>query len=512
MLEETIRDKFRQNHLRTTTQRGSFGDYRSLLDLAPGSIASYHHPIVEHATPPPVQRLSRAGQELATWATSLVPFPRPANLPIYARRAYTLEIASALALTFALATIEGGIIAVFVKQSFANSVPRGQLNVFVGVVGAMSELANILSFFWTQAAHARRKVPLIAAMQAAMILCVIAIAFLPTSGTPALLMMIALVLAARFFWSGYITLRPTLWRQNYPPEQRTRVVGAVSAVQVVVVACVGVFLGYVLDKDPNAYRVYLPIACAVGLAGVYFTTRMRIRREALMLAREREDDSPDVLQPWRGPLVVLDVLRKDPWYAQFMLWMFVLGFGNLTVMPTLVICLREEFGFGYLKSILVTNTIPYALTILTIPFWARALNRLHVVRFRAIHSWVFIAAGVFFTAGALTNLVWLYFLGAACMGVGFGGGSIAWNLGHVDFAAPAQTSRYMATHVTLNGIRGLMAPFAVTLTYEALLRRGYNAHLWVQVISLIISIIGAAGFVHLKWKMGKLAATHARGS
>jgi hypothetical protein len=60
--------------------------------------------------------------------------------------------------------------------------------------------------------------------------------------------------------------------------------------------------------------------------------------------------------------------------------------------------------------------------------------------------------------------------------------------------------------VTLNGIRGLLAPIAVTTAYEGLKKAGIDAHLWVQVAGLVMSVFGALGFVHLRWKMGKLAA------
>ena len=413
-------------------------------------------------------------------------------------------------LMLALATIEGGVIAVFAKQTFAASVPDRTLNLLVGLLGAMGELANVLSFFWTLASHGKPKARFIMFLHAGMVACTAAIALVPSSGLVGLGLLLVCVLGARVFWSGMITLRPTIWRQNYARSQRTRVVGVLAAVQVVVVAGMGVALGYTLDRNPGAYRVFLPAACVLALGSVWAWSKMQVRDEDELLAQERSEQGSSVLAPWRGPLVVWEVLRRDKWYAQFMLWMFVLGFGNLTVTPTMVITLKEEFGFKYLDSILVTSTIPCIFTLLALPFWRRFLDRAHVVRFRAVHGWTFILAGLAYTLGALSHVVWWNFVGAALMGVGFGGGSIAWNLGHVDFAPPSQTSKYMATHVTLNGVRGLFAPLAVTGAYEYFKSKGLDAHLWVQVISLCISIVGAAGFVHLRWKMGSLADGHRR--
>jgi MFS family permease len=430
----------------------------------------------------------------------------------FVRRAFSIDFLATCLIMLAVATIEGGVIAVFAKQTFASSVDATTLNLFVGLLAAMGELANILSFFWTGVSQGKPKVRLLNIMLGAMIACIGAIALVPTSGMAALWILLLLVLAARVCWSGMVTLRPTLWRANYPPDVRTRVVGILSSVQVLCVAIVGSSLAFTLDKNPDAYRIFLPVAAVVGLAGVVIGSRQRVRREHKLLRGERSDpDQARIMKPWEGPLVVLKVLRQDKWYAQFMLWMFILGFGNLTITPTLVISLKEEFGFGHFQSVLITSTIPCVMTLLAIPFWRRLLDQGHVVRFRSLHSWTFVAGGIAYTTGAWTDHVWWYFVGAALMGIGFGGGSLAWNIGHVDFARPSETSKYMATHVTLNGVRGLLAPIAVTTFYELLKKKGVDAHLWVQAASLFISIIGAAGFVHLRWKMGKLTEKVRRG-
>ncbi len=439
----------------------------------------------------------------------VLPIVRPRELPWMSRRAFTLEITATIFLMLAMATIEGGVIAVFAKQSFTDSVPPALLNFMVGLIGATPQLANILSFFWSGLAHGRAKIGLISLMQAGMMLCVGLIALLPTSGALPLCLLLVLVMGARVCWSGMLTLRPTVWRANYRSADRTRIVGVLSGVEVLLVAVIGASLAWCLDNSPGAYRYFLPIAAGLGMIGVFAYGRIRVRREGRVLQEETGDGATKVMRPWHGPVVVLRVLRQDRWYAQFMLWMFVLGFSNLMVVPCLVISLKEEYGLTYFPSVLVTSSIPALLTLLALPIWRRFLDKAHVVKFRSVHSWTFVVAGTFFTTGALIDrfigghAIWFYFIGAALMGIGYGGGQIAWHLGHVDFARPSETSRYMATHVTLNGVRGLLAPVAVTTGYEALKRAGMDAHLWVQASSLMVGVAGAAGFVSLRWKMGK---------
>ena len=43
-------------------------------------------------------------------------------------------------------------------------------------------------------------------------------------------------------------------------------------------------------------------------------------------------------------------------------------------------------------------------------------------------------------------------------GLGQGGGALAWNIGHLHFAQREKAEIYMGIHVSLTGIRGLLAP------------------------------------------------------
>ena len=66
----------------------------------------------------------------------------------------------------------------------------------------------------------------------------------------------------------------------------------------------------------------------------------------------------------------------------------------------------------------------------------------------------------------------------------------------------------MATHVTLNGLRGLLAPFLAVTIYESLKATGMTAQYAasaVMGVAFVLSIIGSYGFVSLARRMGALA-------
>jgi len=439
-----------------------------------------------------IRRTTRLDRLAAAWM--------PAWMPRMARYSFGHEIVATLFFTLALMTIEGGVVAVFARQTFDGIVPRTSLNFAVAVLGAMNELGNILSFMWTPLAAGRRIIPFINGLQIGVIGMIAMVALLPTA--PAgLWMLVLLVLLARLCWSGMITMRTGVWRSNYPARVRARIVGMVASMQVLIVAAGGAGLGYLLDHNREAFRYVIPVACVLALIAVRSYRRIRVRHEWKLLRPPRPGHG--VMKPWMGPLVVVRVLRQDRRFAQFMYIMFLFGFGNLMVNPILVITLREQFGFKYFASILVTSSIQQVVQIAFIPLWAKFLDRAHVVKFRSWHSWVFVAGTLVFLLAAAMHRVELMFVGAGILGIAMAGGALAWNLGHVDFSPPSETSHYMATHVTLNGVRGLLAPVAAVSGYE-LLRRGgagANAGAWMLFAAFIVNVVGACGFVWLRVSM-----------
>ena len=222
------------------------------------------------------------------------------------------------------------------------------------------------------------------------------------------------------------------------------------------------------------------------------------------------------MKPWEGLAVVWQVLRRDPMWAKFMLWMFVLGLGNMLMGPVMTIVLEDQFDLGYFQSILITSSITALVMPVAIPLWARYLDRSHVVKFRARQTWVFVFSALSAMLGVTLGRIEFLYLTAVLQGIAYAGGSLAWNLGHVDFAPPSQTSQYMASHVTLNGVRGLIAPFVAVGIYNFGIAHGVSllglsvsstAAAVVFLLSAAMAAWGAMGFGWLLKEMGERASS-----
>ena len=420
----------------------------------------------------------------------------PSSMPTLAARNYRFELVSAFYLPFLLAVVDSTIIAVVAKIAFEGAVSPGMLNLVVAILAASTAFANIVSFAWVKLAHGKDKIRFINALQVAMIVMVAGIGLVPRTGG-GLWTLVVLVLLARFCWAGFITIRSTIWRQNYSREMRGRVTGKLATIQVLSVAVLGVGLGTAMDLDDRAFRLFFPVGAVLALIGVWAWSKVRVRQGPALVRQEQASGSA-ADAPSMNPMSVVRLLRGDKRYASYMSCMMLLGLGNLMVTPVLVIALRDLFRLEYLGGILIANSLPLVMMPLSIPLWARLLDRVHVIEFRAIHCWFFVTSSVIVTIAAVSRVPELLYVSAMIQGLAFGGGVLAWNLGHLDFAPAHRASEYMGVHVTLTGLRGLIAPFLAVGIWKGLEVLSPGAGAWTFAFCAALSAAGGVGFLRLR--------------
>jgi len=306
-------------------------------------------------------------------------------------------------------------------------------------------------------------------------------------------MLLFCVVGSRICWTGVVTLRSTVWQANYPRANRADVAGRIATVQAIVLATVGLGIGELMDQNEESFRWIYPVAASFGIIGAWIYSRMQVIGHAKILEDERARPELATATPWK----TIGLLKEDKDFAKYMSCQFIFGLGNLMLTAPLVVVLADQFSFDYLGEILIVSTIPIILMPLSIPIWARLLNRVHVIQFRAVHSWIFVLSAVIFGVSIFLSSTIGLWIAAAIRGVGFGGGVLAWNLGHQDFAPVDQSGRYMGLHVTLTGIRGLIAPALGMGLYTVLHTIGEGTASLVFFIGAAISSIGGIGFLIL---------------
>jgi len=433
----------------------------------------------------------------------------PGSVEPMVRRNYRFELTSVCCMAAAIACVDANVMGVLAEKAWK----AGPL--VITIIAGAEPIANITSFLWTRVLHGKDRVRATNLMQIGALACLFGIALAPfsTGGKWALLI---LALLARVFLTGIISARTDLWRANYPRSLRGRVTGRLTVIATLVVATTALVIASVMDIGPgtlqrmglgfleggHAFRPVYAMAGLTALVGVRAFSRIRWRGRAAQLKSERAApaDGRHAASAWS----MIRVLKEDRDYRRFMTAQFVLGFPNIAAGPIFILALSDSFTLGYTQSIGLTRVIPVLVPVLVIPLWARLLDRMHIIRFRAYHSWVFVLANGLMAAALLMQNLPLLYAARIVLGIAFGGGMLAWNLGHHDFARRDLATIYMGIHVTLTGVRGVFAPFFGTLLYapwaltlaDTTVRfPGLGA--WTFVLLALMTGVGAVMFVVL---------------
>ena len=395
----------------------------------------------------------------------------PRNQPWITRQSYTHELISSMTQPLGVSLVEGAVVGVLAKRAFEVSSFQ-----FAFIMAAPA-FANLTSFLWARLARGRRKVRFITALQITMQLVIASIALLPTS-PPGSMVLVTLVVLTRCLLAGVITLRSVIWRHNYPRRIRAQVTGRLTLVTSLVMTIAPLVGFAMLDRSPKAFRIVYPAATLLASVGAVAFSRVRLRRESELLRYETSSGVRP--QPHGAPAAIYEydpkepqpgfwsVLRRDRFYRRYLLFQFVLGGSAMmgeTVTIYLVVDMAKDLGYGYLTTIAMTMAIPMWVATCTLPWWARYLDRVHVVRFRAIHSGLFWLTHLIVWLGAMRHSLLLIALARVISGVVSGGSVLAWNLGHNDFADRRMVALYMGINATLTGVRGAIFPFLSMLLF-----------------------------------------------
>ena len=410
---------------------------------------------------------------------------------------YARELWPWALLGIASGLVEGGTVAVLVKKGYSGLLAPHWVDLAVAVVSGAPALSNITSFAWANLAHGRARVGVLSVLQAAFAIAVGLVALAPQSAA-GLPLMIAAVILARVLWAGILTVRAVVWSANYPRHILARITGRIVIASSFGVAVVALLAGWVLDRYTAAARGLYLLAAMCGLLAALRYRAVRVRREFQLLAAEADaarGEGTFSLSMLRG------ILRADPAFRAYMFWMSLYGGGNLMMNAQLVVLFSDRLHLASLTQILLLTVVPLLLMPLFLPAWARLFDRGHVIAYRSRQCWVLVVAMALLTLAVALRQPWLLWPGTVLVGISYAGANLGWNLGHNDFAPPGRAQHYMGVHVTLTGVRGLVAPPLGMACYELLeaLRPGLGTAAMLLPMGLLTA--GAIGFVRMRGQM-----------
>jgi hypothetical protein len=393
-------------------------------------------------------------------------------------------------LGLALGLVEGATAAVLVKQHFAGAASVFGVNIAVALVSGAPAFSNVLSFVWANVAHGRARVQLMVALQAAFALLVGSVAF-GSRAASGLALTVGSIIAARVVWAGILTVRAAVWTANYPRRVLARITGRIVIVNSIAVAISAALVGWALEARAIDARWLYGMGALAGLFGAWLYRAMRVRREFQLLAAEAATGGSR--EPFSLTMLT-QILKGDPAYREYMLWMGIFGGGNLMLTAQLVLLFSEQLHLTSALQIGLLAVVPLITQPLFMPWWARLFDGSHVVRYRSRQGWALVLACCTLCLGVFTRSLVLLWAGAVLLGAANAGANLGWNLGHNDFASIGRAQHYMGVHVTLTGLRGGIAPPLGVLAYMGLEYWHHGAGRYALVLPVALTTAGALGF------------------
>lgn len=373
---------------------------------------------------------------------------RPA-LPDDLARSYRRERVTDATLSIGLGLLDGGVVGVIAAKVF-HVHP-----VLIATISAAPMFGNLSSALWARLGEHFRKVPLLVSLQVVFVSFAAAVGLLPVSPLGGLLL-VALMIASRLLIGGMVTIRSVIWTHNYPRGARARVISRLSFLAQLAMTCAAAFGAIWLDGHEQGFATLYMAGAAVSAIGA-------VSYSGVVLRGEEPGAPPIGGARSRGAGVArpgtLRILREDPLFARYLFWQFVLGVSNMMVEPALIYAVTRQLHASFAWSIVLTAVLPLGIGMATLPMWAGYLDRVHIAEFRSRHTWLFVGSQAAVGLGVLIGSLPLLAAARTLTGVAKGGGSLAWQLGHNDFAHPERAGAYMGLHATLTGLRGAFAPF-----------------------------------------------------
>lgn len=431
------------------------------------------------------------------------------SIPFMARRNYYHEFRNMICWSALAGTLEGQFPGVIVAKSFEGSEWA------VAIASTSFVAAMTSSLIWGMLCLGRPKLRLLTWFCAGTALVAGALGAVPQN-SHYVWWFVLQVAAAQVLLAGVITVRSAVWKVNYPRSDRGRITARLQAARIVTSFVTVLIAGALCEYDPSLYRFIFPAIAVAGLFSITIVSKLHLRGERREL-KYHSQPVPDgiqrsglaepftltaLLSPGRVLGQMTRVLRDDERFRKYIVAQLLAGLSNLMTMPIAIVLITQRLPMGTAWSFWVSTVLVEAirrlLTVGTLRRWGLLFDRLGVVRFRVANCTCWALCLVFGLAGdlilrcedglggAVLPLALLALaLWSMMQGLAMGGGALAWNLGHLHFAHPRDAEVYMGIHVSLTGMRGLIAPL-LGVTLWGLIGWGT----WLVAIALALASLG----------------------
>ncbi len=282
------------------------------------------------------------------------------------------------------------------------------------------------------------------------------------------------------------TLRSSVWRNNYPIEHRGKLVVALTLTMTLFNTLTIFIFSRAMDIWNISYQIPFGLSAIFGFIAAILILRVQEQKISGTIIK---------ISNWSsGFFQSFSILKTDKRFRIFMSWQMMHGLATMMVEVVIIIIIADEFNLNWTEGGAALAAIPLFVTGISSILWARYFDKHTIFKIRTISAGIWALARFTLVAAIILNSLEIVLVSRIISGIAMGGGQLAWRLGHMEFAPKNQDALYMGAHVSLTGLRGVIAPFIGIMAYHVI------GSLWLFILTGTLQFIAAIGF----WYMPKL--------
>ncbi len=279
-----------------------------------------------------------------------------------------------------------------------------------------------------------------------------------------------------------------LLKNSYSHDNFGRLYGYASSINKILLL-IGTFLfGLLLDKNQSVFTYIYPLVALLSILSIYILSK--IDYEAVEYDEPKISFWSSIKQSFNTSI---DILKINKPYRDFEIAFMFYGFSWMATAAVITIFFEKELSLNY-SSIAFYKNFYNTLAILILPYFGKLLGKIDPRKF-AIYTFSSMLLFLFFMG--LTEFVpahfviWklkiYYSLIASYIFYGIFTATMAllWYIGSAYFCKNDEVSTYQSIHLSLTGIRGLLAPLVGIFFYELM---GFAGVFGISILSLLISV------------------------
>ncbi len=271
-----------------------------------------------------------------------------------------------------------------------------------------------------------------------------------------------LVILGLLFSSSSLLLpaRNSIYQRNINEKRRARVFGLTISLGMAVSMVFTFIAGRMLDNHEDTFRLILVFTGICGFISSAVLSLIRTQDPAIDTPRQKLSRRQTMMEPVFG---TFKLLRENKAFARFERSFSIYGMGFIMMQPIIPIYLVDKLHLSYTTNFLAKGIVSQLGMLLLSPLFGRLHDRMHPFRFISIAFGMLMVFPILIVISSLLQgdpllPVIIVFVAYLVFGIAMTAVNMAWNMGSIFFAGKQDASIFQSVHVTMTGIRGLIAP------------------------------------------------------